>query len=434
MVRARSSTSIQSDKQKQLSMPVKTQRAASVQNTGQTSQACNGSSDLRHAAIRNGLLRTTSGTTMIVTGQANHPSSQINRNIPMVPNEPKTTRNLGNRWANFTISQPPQSEKPQLSPQIQDLASTKPESREFTTASVSPLTYVKESTTESSHTAATTIVLANPSTPSTDNKFDNLHGDDAKLTSSRNSRASRFYHRMSLLVNSTRKGEHNSMNSQVPMTRYTSELDTSDEEQDLDNTEPDKDTDRDSNSRQETPIDLEEPVSVLDIMKEINDFQTTLVDRASPRKDNFTSTRTQQKLLDLKDLITAERGPAPGFSNLLDYSVKIQHEAILSEWTQIRLRFSSHITSRKGTNISCKAGVLGFVQRYKNQSCLTESLPMTEDNVNDYIREMWNEELLRLTESPMRIALPTYDEGVDIYKENETSMSSLARTVMLSRD
>lgn len=333
--------------------------------------------------------------------------------------------NLTNRWAQYNPSTEPQeTESP-----VAIASAVHPKVSEPTKASISPLTFVKNGAGESIPTAVTSV-MSTPNTPTTDNKFGDLHGDETKLTDSRSTRTSRLYSRMSALV-SDRRSDHNSMNSLVPVSRYASELDVSDDDDNLEDS--DADTKKDGeDSHQLLTMDHGEPVSVLDIMKEINDFQTTLVDRTNASKDTFALTRTQQKLLDLKDLVSNEQGQqASPFKNLLDYSVKIQNEAILSEWTQIRLRFSSHATTK--TNICCKAGVLGFVQRYKNLPMSSGELAVTEDEVSDYIQELWVDELLKFSDSQPRVTLATYEEEVDIYKENSMLMSSLARSAMMSR-
>lgn len=395
-----------------------------MQHAGNTPRIREVSTILRHAALRNGLLRSSSGNNIHINNQLNHPGPALNRNIPMVPQEPRAPPHLKNRWAHFSINQPNEPKEPKSPPGAQDMIPKVPETSK---SGVSPLTFVKNSTGDSLPTAATTMT-ATPTTPTTENKFGDLHGDETKLTDSRSTRASRPYHRMSALMSDGRS-DHNSMHSLVPTSRYVSAL--SDEETEMDDSETENKDGDDSN--QILSIEQGEAQSVLDIMKEINDFQTTLVDRTPARKDNFALTRTQQKLLDLKDLVATEQGPhASTFKSLLDYAVKIQHEAILSEWTQIRLRFSSHATTKK--NISCGAGVLGFVQRYQNLPSSTDQLAVPEDEVSDYIQELWADELLKISETPPRVTLPTYDEEVDIYKEHSMPMSSLARNVMMSRE
>lgn len=433
MVRARSTTSIHSDKHNHLSIQQNAPRALSVQHTGQTPVSNRASGDLRHTAIRNGLLRSGSGNNVLTAAAptaAAHPGTGINKNIPMLQVDTKLARNLGNRWTNFTISQNEQKPPPVPEPVEQETTRT------YTKASVSPLTYVKGSAATSSQTENTTF-LSPPTTPTTDNKFDDLHSDealDSHLAKSRQTVSSRLYKRMSLLIHVDRRTTHDSMHSLAPMTRYASELDTSEDEAETGDTDTERDHEHEGTLHL-TSMDMSNAVSVMDMMKEINDFQTTFVDRNSPQRGNATSTRTQQKLLDLRDLIGDDLElPAPGFVNLLDYSVKIQHEAILSEWTQIRLRFSSHLTSRTGTNISCHAGVLGFAHRYKDRMFVHPESHVTRDNVYDYIQEMWDSEVVRLTVSPKRVVLPTFDDDIDIYKENQTLMSSLARNVMLSRE
>lgn len=426
MVRARSATSILTEKQKQAPTSQTVQRAASLHHTGQTPKIRNDLDALRQAALRNGLLRSALGTLVATNVQASHVALSTNRNIPMVAHDPKPLRNLSNRWANFTINQ--NSSDAQEAGPAQEPAHE--ETHQPSKASISPLTYVQTNTAPLLLTSVTTFPTT-PITPSTDNKFGDLIGDEEKLVGSRTTKASRYYSRLSSLV-TDRKLDHNLMSSLVPMSRYASELDTSDDETENENTTSELGGGEDLSALPSSQLDLSEPVSVLDFMKEVNDF-LSLVDRGSLPNTKITSTRTQQKLLDLKELINEEKVPKlRGFLNSLDYSVKIQHEAIMSEWTQIRLRFASHLAPNSGTNTQCKAGVLGFVDRYKNVDLVENpSSPITKDNVGDFLAEVWADELRRLMETPPRVALPTYDEDVDVYKESTTLMSSMARSVIL---
>lgn len=425
MVRARSATSILTEKQKQAPTFQTVQRAASVHHTGQAPKVRNDLAALRQAALRNGLLRSALGTLVATNVQPSHTAPKTNRNIPMVAHDPKPLRNLSNRWANFTINQ--NSDAQEAGP-AQEPAHE--ETQHPSKASISPLTYVQTNTAPLLLTSVTTFPTT-PITPSTDNKFGDLIGDEEKLVGSRTTKASRYYSRLSSLV-TDRKLDHNLMSSLVPMSRYASELDTSDEETESDNTNSELGRGEDLSALPSSQLDLSEPVSVLDFMKEVNDF-LSLVDRGSLQNTKMTFTRTQQKLLDLKELINEEKAQKlRGFLNSLDYSVKIQHEAIMSEWTQIRLRFASHLAPNSGTNIQCKAGVLGFVDRYKNVDLVENaSSPITKNNVGDFLAELWADELCRLMESPPRVALPTFDEDVDVYKESTTLMSSMARSVIL---
>lgn len=437
LARASSTTSIHSGHQLRLSLPPKQPRAVSVQHNGPVPVIRHGSADLRQTAIRNGLLRTASNTSVNGFNQPGHPAPAINKNIPMISKEPKPARNLGQRWANFSIVQPLEAEE-QPSPPVQDEIPADETGRDFNKASVSPLTYVKNAAPSTS--TPSTSMLATPATPTTDNRFEDLLGSDAKLTtSSKTTRTSTLYHRMSLLISSVRNNDHTSMHSLLA--RYASELDTSDDDESSGEHDPDSDSEGPtlagvdaSNARLAIPLEIGGTESILDVMKEVSDFQSALIDRSSPRKEAIHSTRTQRKLLDFKDLMGDEKSPTPAFTNLLDYSLKIQHEAILSEWTQVRLRFSSHQVPSSASNLSCSAGVLGFVQRYKGHEWVHDIDQVLAENAASYLQEMWTSEQVSLVASPARALLPTFDEGVDVYSDNSTSMSSLARSVMMARE
>lgn len=222
------------------------------------------------------------------------------------------------------------------------------------------------------------------------------------------------------------------MNSVVPMS--TSESESSDEEE-----EPFTEDTKEPHEMSATSgpgFELSEPVSVLDFMKDINDFQSSLILRNLPAQSTSGATRTQQKLLDMKDLIQEEKGPSYG--NLLDYAVKIQNEAILSEWTQIRLRFSSRVSNKSRTTITCLAGVLGFVQRYKGVDLTKPSTfsPVTREDKDEFLRSVWQQELMQVSGNKSWPASNAYDDDGDIYSEGHLHMniSSMARNVMLSRD
>lgn len=195
-------------------------------------------------------------------------------------------------------------------------------------------------------------------------------------------------------------------------------------------------------------IELTEETTVADVIQEIHDFQTSLVSRSSPQKETGAN-RTQQKLLDLKDLMSNDRAPYTQLSNLLDYSVKIQHEAILAEWTQIRLRFSGYVSNKSETDIVCLAGVLGFIQRLRGQY-IGGNLLVTQETKDEYLLNMWELELqsfaepltpvLALTSLPSLLSMsePNREADEDIYKNRDIEMplsiSSMARNVMLSRE
>lgn len=415
--------------------PAGTKRATSIAHVGHIEGRAD--VDLRHAALRNGLLRTTSNTEIAADGDA-HPTKTIPR-----------ASGVPSQWNTFTL-------KPQdRSTPLTHSASSSKDNQKFK-SSISPLTHVHEATTPASnvsrgpdvkhgifivnrledreHDESHNLFDVDNKFEDTDNHFDHL----LKASSKASSRVSRLYNRMSLLVN--RRSVNTLLNSLVPMSRSESELESSDENED-DMAAPEREEPIEISAANSYGLDLEGAVSVLDLMKNLDDFQTSLISRSLPTKD-ATATRTQQKLLDMKDLIQGEKGLlGPAFGNLFDYSVKIQHEALMLEWTQIRLRFSSRLSDKSSTNISCLAGVLGFVQRYKdiNVGEPTSVCPVTSETKDNFLHGIWQQEMLRLTDytPPItrRSASVNHDDDADIYRGNSRmNMLSMARSVKLSRE
>ncbi|CCG24765.1 hypothetical protein CORT_0G00760 [Candida orthopsilosis Co 90-125] len=93
--------------------------------------------------------------------------------------------------------------------------------------------------------------------------------------------------------------------------------------------------------------------------------------------------RTQQKQLDLKDLYQKEHTDLPE----LNYDWKIQNETISSQYTTIRLRFSSRQISSK--QIENDMGVLGFIKRYSNGEHTTD--PATPGEKDPLLRQIWED-------------------------------------------
>lgn len=141
------------------------------------------------------------------------------------------------------------------------------------------------------------------------------------------------------------------------------------------------------------PEALENVGDFQSIVNEINQFQSTFVDKFtnSPSESTFRANRTQQKVLDYKELYSIESPTslstlasqpstqAPPISSILNsYNVKIQCEAITSQYTAIRLRFASRIPSDldiSNKNMKPHTGVLGFLNRLQ---LLNETLPTSE--------------------------------------------------------
>lgn len=174
------------------------------------------------------------------------------------------------------------------------------------------------------------------------------------------------------------------------------------------------------------------------ILKDINDFQSNFVEKfnqniPSQLGDTIPKniSRTQQKILDYKEL---HDFPLPDLLSsdlkqhtLQDspYSYKIQYENINSEYTLIKLRFSSEVagTPSDTTSISeeerkrepqliSRMGVLGFIDRsrfFNYQNLPKDSTPeepnkitnelsdkhpvISENNKEQILSDIWNDEL-----------------------------------------
>ncbi|KAK7682887.1 hypothetical protein QCA50_013919 [Cerrena zonata] len=241
----------------------------------------------------------------------------------------------------------------------------------------------------------------------------------------------------------------------VTAPHYQSELDDDDEEEDEDNGHPvdawntqnndSVDNSYVDNSFVKSPVnDLTNinPKSLNDILREIKDFQSNFVKNMSNPPSNNTSlvdlkqsSRVQRKILDYKDLYNdyefTESSSEKDFGTSNDYTVKIQHDTIMSEYTQIRLRFASTLSSinpkTQKEKMRSHMGVLGFVNRaaYLNQvrpftpkkdqsseppwyfraSSQYESLndvknPITFENKDEFLKTMWDEEMKSVLSDP----------------------------------
>ncbi|KAI5967538.1 hypothetical protein CANMA_002972 [Candida margitis] len=93
--------------------------------------------------------------------------------------------------------------------------------------------------------------------------------------------------------------------------------------------------------------------------------------------------RTQQKLLDFKDLYQHEKNELPE----LKYDWKIQNETISSQYTTIRLRFSSRQVSSR--QVESDVGVLGFIQRHHGGVPPAVSTPVGESD--SLLKQIWQD-------------------------------------------
>lgn len=128
------------------------------------------------------------------------------------------------------------------------------------------------------------------------------------------------------------------------------------------------------NTVAEEPVKAHAGLNMRDILHEISEFQSNFVRKKQALATEATS-RTQRRALEYRDLHGEQglKSPLPShgapqpllFGNSLEYSIKIQHETILLEYTQIRLRFSSSLPEDENASVISHLGVLGYLQRKK---------------------------------------------------------------------
>lgn len=410
------------------------------------------SDDLRHIAVRNGL-RSSQLSLALSRAQSvalvAHNQQFLNKNIAMVPHEAKARPNWENSWSSFTLTQSSRSTKTRNT-------SVSSKDQKAVKSSISPLTKLGSNTSKQTPSALEPIARPPQGPPSTENRFDDLHDSGIQ------NKFLRSISEIQQLEPETfsRDGfsDHTALSSKslrssaAPVLKYASDLDSSDNEE---NSE-DKETEE---YLLEDTSDLATPSSLLAMAEEIQSFQKSFVGSAP----KIQPTRTQRKILDLKDLLS-EDAPVPGQNGLgsLDYMAKIQHEKIFAEWTQIRLRFSGHVQSKNTAR--CGAGVLGFVERYltrgwpEPEALETGSFLVTKETKDSFLLNLWQSGQTRPISqtSSQADALPTSeppsygnsyvnsqstpqpnshptldeDEG-DIYKENTRfNISSLAQVVI----
>lgn len=372
------------------------------------------SEDLRHTAVRNGL-RSSKLSMALSRAQsvasATHNHQFQNKNIAMVQHERKPRPNWDSTWSNFTLTQ---AEKEPVQKDGRVLKS-----------SISPLTRPGQATraTPTSLAPISSPPMASLNVPSTDNKFSDLGEVTPKKPLSARSRFSVETGRSKTLA------KRSSIRSE-PLLKYASEPDSSD------------DYDEDDDDGQDEHLSLLDPEffdtdgtsSLSALAQEILVFQKSLVGSAP----HVQPTRTQQRVLDLRDLLREEtQSPTQPTLGNQNFMVRIQHDKILSEWTQIRLRFSSHMHSKNMTR--CSAGILGFVERYKARGWpeKTSSHTVTKETKDEYLASMWQsgflvkKDVLEELRDIYKEQRDIYKEQRDIYKESAAfDMSSLAQTAM----
>ncbi|RKP32797.1 hypothetical protein METBISCDRAFT_21064 [Metschnikowia bicuspidata] len=312
-------------------------------------------------------------------------SSQSNKNIPI-----SADTVMVSRWNSFALNQPKEK-----TPAIAVKVVEKP--KHTIRWSVSPLTKFAKSPKEEDSAPNGNY---GDSIGSTDNRF----GDLNRLVSSGKSSDS-----LKHFPNSKKRNSVDESMEDIFRQPSTSLEDEAAIRQEIGQ-------DGLSLSDEETTMDAEAPSSVLDFMKDTFDpLQRQIIPELLPKKHNI-SNRTQQKMLDLKNLMSDEGSDvnlSPN-SNLLDYATKIQNEAILAEWGQIRHRFSSDISGPVQKSITCQAGVLGSIRRCRDHGYYKKEShnPIQPDEKELYLRKFWNGESLDSKEiTPSPATMNTHTRG-----------------------
>ncbi|CUM51934.1 unnamed protein product [Debaryomyces tyrocola] len=249
-------------------------------------------------------------------------------------------------------------------------------------------------------------------------------------------------------------------------------------------------------------------INYKETLQEISDFQNNFVKKYNndipiPIGDlgQKNTSRTLQKILDYKDLYSEEEDSSNSTSNAnlsskwrslvpgntsYDYGIKIQHEAIMSEYTQIKLRFSSSLSDASAETYSLpnekvpsklrmksKAGVLGFVDRSRyftmqdnhEKEQNTENLDeYTTDsttnnyfervdsaNKDEYVSNLWNNEVDRMfpildsdspattfastpdLHPPRKMSIDLKSEDYDIYQKTPDNNHTATKSIDLSQ-
>lgn len=363
-------------------------RSTSAQYSRKSLRKCE---DLRQLAVRNGhrssqLSLALSGTQSLAS--AAHSQQFPNKTIAMVPHEAKARPNWEYRWSSFTLTQ---SSRP-TQPRASSVSSKEPKPMK---SSVSPLTKLGSSSSKAVASELETIASPpGPGPPSTENRFADT---SIQACISGSASESQYYkpekHSSSSFLTHSRPSSKTLRSSvYAPASQYVSELDSSDNEESVVQKNADV-------SLLDEVIDAATPSSILMNTENFQAFQRSLISSVP----EIQPTRTQRKVLDFKDLFSND--VVPGQSNLgsLGYTAKIQHEEIFAEWTQIRLRFSSHLQSKNKAR--CRAGTLGFLDRYLNRgwpepdALVPDDLCVTKETKDDFLIRLWQSGQTRPTQT-----------------------------------
>ncbi|RLV94713.1 hypothetical protein JA1_001507 [Spathaspora sp. JA1] len=172
------------------------------------------------------------------------------------------------------------------------------------------------------------------------------------------------------------------------------------------------------------------PIDLNEIIEEINEFHGNFVDTNTNNHHlKGKLNRTQQRILDYKQLYELDHQETPnGISS--QHELKIQNETITSQYTSIRLRFSSHeIKSNKKQFITSYAGILGFINRFGHRYEQQEQeQKITIENKDLMLQKIWNDEYhncfyINENDNQSENSTGIYNQDID--------MSNLAKSVKL---
>lgn len=371
--------------------------------------------DLLHRAIRNEQIRHSSTTALEVPRAVAPPL----KNIQMVQDAPFRALNpashkLSNRWGQFNLHDVQEKAKAANSSTVDNGT---PHKRRV---NISPMTQFKpHARTPKSGISPADQGLVETSQSGHSHPSSTLSFTEQVLD-----------HSWKHMARSSKGGSHASMNTLVPMLRYDLDVNTSGEEEEpgaID--QENREEYRSLTTGDADDVEATDMLTIFDIAREIQNFQD-LVARPKHQESSGVN-RTTQKMLDFKQY--QEELDALAVSYLLDHAVKIQNEALLSTWTSIRLRFSSHVVSDSRSNLRCSAGVLGSIQRQPLKGIgSTEASPVTRSEKDNFLNNMWAEELQEVFDGRLRLTLFGSYEDEDIYK-GAAEMSQVALHALQSR-
>lgn len=376
--------------------------------------------ELRHRAIRNEQIRHSSTSALEPPRVVAPPL----KNIQMVHDAPFRTLNppthshkFGNRWAQFNLEEVQQRPTSATGDPADSSAPT-PHKRRI---NISPMTQLKPALQ-----SQTSDSESSPGDRDQAEASDAYHSHPSNVSSITEKSLGQSW---ALLSRSGKVSSHASMNTLVPMPKSKIELNrgANDDDEEI-NDRIDRDEDRQLATGDADDVETTDMLAIFEIAKEIQDFQDLVARQGNQKSEG--ANRTTQKMLDLKQY--QEEQDALVVSHLLDHAVKIQNEALLSTWTSIRLRFSSHVIGDSNSNLRCSAGVLGSIQRCPLRAKPHETNMVDASNKDEFLMNLWTEELQETFDGRLRLTLISNDEGEDIYS-GPSDMSHMALRALHSR-